>query len=304
MPTLSPSLEGRWEQIDATTWRFTPTQAALPLSTVSLTVPAGLTSSSGAEITRTVTARWKVRNGSVLRIQEVLAELGYLPLTWTRTSPQPAATSASDTAAAEMYSPPAGHFAWRFPNTPAPGSVEGGTFDRMAAAAMVAFEVKDRLPGYTSIRPQMWAALLTAEADHTTNPEGYTYALVSQTLPETLTLRHDGVDVDTFTVNTGINGRNTPVGNFFIERRFVSTSMSGRNPNGTYYSDHGVRWVNYFDGGDAIHGFVRARYGFPQSLGCVELPLPDAQIAYQRWLHYETPITVEAEPAASRAAST
>ncbi len=305
MPTLSPPLQGSWKQIGSTTWRFTPTEDALPLSTVSVTVPAGLTSSSGADLSRAVTASWKVRNGSVLRLQEVLAELGYLPLTWTRTSQPPAATSVLDTAVAEMYNPPAGHFAWRYPNTPPQlqAAWKEGTFDRMTAGAMVAFEVKDRLPGYTSIRPQMWAALLTALEADTTNPEGYTYALVSQSLPESLTLWHDGVDVETFRVNTGINGRNTPVGNFFIYRRFVSTTMSGQNPNGTYYNDHGVRWVNYFDGGAAIHGFVRASYGFPQSLGCVELPLPDAQIAYQQWLHYGTLVTVEPEPAATRAAS-
>ena len=306
MPTLSPPLQGSWKRVSSTTWRFTPTEAALPLSTESVTVPAGLTSSSGADLSRAVTASWKVRNGSVLGLQEVLAELGYLPLNWTRTkSPQPAATSVANTAVAEMYSPPAGHFTWRYPNTPPQlqAAWKAGTFDRMTAGAMVAFEIKDRLPGYTSIRPQMWAALLTALEDDTTNPEGYTYALVSQALPESLTLWHDGVDVETFAVNTGINGRNTPVGNFFVYRRFVSTTMSGENPNGTYYDDHGVRWVNYFDGGVAIHGFVRASYGFPQSLGCVELPLPDAQIAYQQWLHYGTLVTVEPEPAASRAAS-
>jgi hypothetical protein len=305
MPTLSPPLQGSWKRVSSTTWSFTPTEAALPLSSESVTVPAGLTSTAGAELSRPVTASWKVRNGSVLRLQEVLAELGYLPLSWVRTGPQPAATSVVDTAVAEMYNPPAGHFSWRYPNTPPQlqAAWKEGSFNRMTAGAMVAFEVKDRLPGYTSIRPQMWSALLTALEDDTTNPEGYTYALVSQALPESLTLWHDGIDVETFTVNTGINGRNTPVGNFFVYRRFVSTTMSGENPNGTYYDDHGVRWVNYFDGGVAIHGFVRASYGFPQSLGCVELPLPDAEIAYQDWLHYGTLVTVEPEPAASRAAS-
>ncbi len=305
MPTLDPALQGSWEQVGSRTWRFTPTEAAVPLSTESVTVPAGITSSSGAELSRAVTASWTVRNGSVLRLQQVLAELGYLPLTWTRTAPQSTASTGAAGAVSEMYDPPAGTFAWRYPNTPPQleAAWKQGAFDRMTAGAMVAFEVKDGLPGYTSIRPIMWQTLLTAEADHTTNPEGYTYALVSQALPETLTLWHDGVDVETFTVNTGINGRNTPVGNFFVYRRFISTTMSGENPNGTYYDDHGVRWVNYFDGGVAIHGFVRASYGFPQSLGCVELPLPDAEIAYEQWLHYGTLVTVEPEPAASKAAS-
>ena len=48
--------------------------------------------------------------------------------------------------------------------------------------------------------------------------------------------------------------------------------MSGYNPDGSYYSDPGMPDVAYFNGGDAVHGFLRASYGFPQSLGCVELP--------------------------------
>jgi hypothetical protein len=34
--------------------------------------------------------------------------------------------------------------------------------------------------------------------------------------------------------------------------------------------------VSYFNGGDALHGFIRASYGFPQSLGCVEMPFAEA----------------------------
>jgi hypothetical protein len=52
--------------------------------------------------------------------------------------------------------------------------------------------------------------------------------------------------------------------------------MTGTNPNGTKYNDPGVPWVNYFNGGDAVHGFIRSSYGFPQSLGCVEAPVSTA----------------------------
>jgi hypothetical protein len=40
-----------------------------------------------------------------------------------------------------------------------------------------------------------------------------------------------------------------------------------------------------------VHGFPRAAYGFPQSLGCVELPIPNAAIAWT-YIHYGTPVTV------------
>jgi len=55
------------------------------------------------------------------------------------------------------------------------------------------------------------------------------------------------------------------------------TTMTGTNPDGSKYSDPGIPWVSYFNGGDAIHAFTRASFGTPQSLGCVELPLADAQ---------------------------
>jgi hypothetical protein len=42
--------------------------------------------------------------------------------------------------------------------------------------------------------------------------------------------------------------------------------------------------VNYFNGGDAVHGFVRGGYGWPQSLGCVEVPISTAALI---WPHVQ-----------------
>ena len=52
--------------------------------------------------------------------------------------------------------------------------------------------------------------------------------------------------------------------------------MSGTNPDGSHYHDTGIPWVSYFNGGDALHGYIRASYGWPQSLGCVEMPFANA----------------------------
>ena len=54
------------------------------------------------------------------------------------------------------------------------------------------------------------------------------------------------------------------------------------NPDGSRYSDPGVRWVAYFNGGDAVHQFPRPGYGYPQSLGCVELPSSTAESIWAR----------------------
>ena len=59
-----------------------------------------------------------------------------------------------------------------------------------------------------------------------------------------------------------------------------SGTMSGTNPDGSHYSDPGIPWISYFNGGDALHGFVRASYGFPQSDGCVEMPITTAGRVY------------------------
>lgn len=308
MPSISPSLAGSWHRVGASALQFLPTTPAMPLAAETITIPAGsggMRGADGAELASVVTEHWQVRNGSILRLQQVLAELGYLPLTWTRTPANPsiaagANAAGGNTALEELYQPPTGSFAWRYPNTPAQlrTAWQVGVDNHMTTGAMVAFERHDGLPAYTSLRPQMWSALLTAEAHGTTNPEGYTYALVSQARPESLSLWHDGRIVYTSVANTGIAQTPTQPGTFFIYQRFASTTMQGDNPNGQYYVDHGVRWVNYFNGGDAIHGFVRASYGFPQSLGCVELPVSHAAIAW-RWLHYGTVVTVLPEPGAT-----
>ena len=44
--------------------------------------------------------------------------------------------------------------------------------------------------------------------------------------------------------------------------------------------DPGIPWVSYFNGGDALHGFVRGGYGYPQSDGCVEMPPANAAVVY------------------------
>jgi lipoprotein-anchoring transpeptidase ErfK/SrfK len=67
---------------------------------------------------------------------------------------------------------------------------------------------------------------------------------------------------------------------FPIYARYVSTTMSGTDVDGTKYVVPDVPWVNYFNGGDAVHGFPRGSYGSPQSNGCVELPISTAQTVY------------------------
>jgi lipoprotein-anchoring transpeptidase ErfK/SrfK len=70
------------------------------------------------------------------------------------------------------------------------------------------------------------------------------------------------------------------------------TTMSGTNPDGSHYSDPGIQYVSYFNGGDALHAFNRASFGTPQSLGCVELPLAAARTVWP-YTPIGTLVTVE-----------
>jgi peptidoglycan hydrolase-like protein with peptidoglycan-binding domain len=143
--------------------------------------------------------------------------------------------------------------------------------------------------------PQTWQELQQAVAHHVINKNGYSYVLVSEALPESLILYHDGKIVLQAPVNTGVPGAITPIGTFPIYLRYLSQTMSGTNVDGSHYDDQGVPYVNYFSGGCAVHGFPRIHYGYPQSLGCIELPIPAAKMAWND-LNYGDLVTVTASP--------
>ena len=80
--------------------------------------------------------------------------------------------------------------------------------------------------------------------------------------------------------NTGVPGAETAQGIFPIFSRLTSTTMTGEDVDGTKYKVEDVPWVNYFNGGDAVHGYERGSYGFPQSNGCVELPIETSHTVF------------------------
>ena len=101
--------------------------------------------------------------------------------------------------------------------------------------------------------------------------------MVSEGSPESINVWHNGKTVVTGPVNTGDpRGADRDRAPSPCSSTSRSTTMSGTNPDGSHYNDPGIPWVSYFNGGDALHGFIRASYGFPQSLGCVEMPYAEA----------------------------
>ena len=283
MPQIS--VPGTWQR-DGTALVFQPTVGLLPSSTVTLTVPGGSNGIRGADGSRLdapVQASWVVQPGSLLRADQLLATLGYLPVTWTPSDPS-AMTQADQISA--LYSPPAGTFEWRYPNTPAALQAmwAPGADNVLFQGAIMAFESHEDLTTDGQIGPTVWAKLVQAAASPAattaaSNPDGYTYTSVSKSLPETMTVWHNGAVVVQTAVNTGIHGYDTDDGTFPVYERLQTQVMKGTNPNGTPYADP-VAWVAYFNGSDAVHYIARGAFGYPQSLGCVEAPYAQAQQAW------------------------
>ncbi len=392
-PALTPAVPGYWTRTSATTWRFVPAANYPPLQRIVVTVPggtSGVTAVSGVTLASSRRTAFEVAGPSVLRLQELLAELDYLPVAFVPAAPPaPAApagpsggTAAAPSGASTTTAPPTapatgstglgstgstvpasgssgssgaqsqpgsggtrlssaaagdasasvavarlegsasspagagavkkassanvtasaasalsvestqpdsvdlaarpGDFVWRFPDIPSQLAAQWapGAWNTVTQGAVMAFEYAAGLDVDGQPGPAVWKALLTAVAKRQVDPSPYDYLLVTETVPETLYVWRDGTVVYQTLVNTGVPGASTELGTFPVYLRYTVTTMSGTNPDGTHYVDPGIPWVSYFNGSDAVHGFVRSGYGYPQSDGCVELPIANAQVVF------------------------
>ncbi len=277
-PRLRPKVPGSWTRPNDHTLVFTPSGLGFPFGRhVQLRLPEPIEVISGADPAPMRTLSWQVPRASPLRMKELLAEEGYLPLEWTPAGQAVRMTLGAQARAA--VNPPQGSFRWRYPNTPA--ALKGlwsssSLRATLVRGAIMAFENSHGMPvdGFPSMT--VFRALVHDELAGRQAEGGYSYVFVSESLPQTLTLWHAGRVILRTPVNTGIASRPTALGTYPVYAHLVETTMQGTNPDGTHYDDPGVPWVNYFNGGDAVHGFPRYGYGWPQSLGCVEAPIPTA----------------------------
>jgi peptidoglycan hydrolase-like protein with peptidoglycan-binding domain len=292
LPQLTPAIAGTWQR-SGDKAVFTP-QAGFPARThVTVTIPAlGATGTTpGTTSNASTTVKFTTGSYSTLALQQLLAQLGYLPLTWT-----PAAKTATGAVTPRQqlsaaYDPPAGSFRWKggYPSRLSSFWSQGEP-NTLTQGAVTAFEGDHGMTtdGYAS--SAVWKALLTASAAGQANTYGYSYAVVSQGSPESITIWHDGRQAFRSAANTGISIRPTPIGTFPVYEKLPYQVMQGTNPDGSHYADP-VQWVSYFSGGSAVHYFPRYSFGSPQSLGCVELPYGAAKQAYPL-LPYGTLVTV------------
>jgi L,D-transpeptidase-like protein/Big-like domain-containing protein len=299
MPTLSPSIPGHWAvQGDAAV--FAPAVGYFENTRVTVKIPGGLagvvsaagaTAGNGGTLGSNLSRSFTTGSFGTMGLQQVLAQLGYLPLTWT---PKSAAAISPASARAELsaaYSAPAGTFGWQ---NGYPWDLrkqwKAGSANILQVGAIRAFESVHGLTMDGSAGKTVWSRLLTAVAKGQKNPNGYTYALANQHYPETLTIWHNGRVVLKTAANTGIPASPTADGTFPVYLKYYFSYMKGTNPDGSKYNDP-VYYASYFNGGDAVHQFSRYSYGSYQSLGCVELPWDAAKKAYP-YLTYGSLVTV------------
>ena len=277
LPTLSPAVSGAWSVLSPTLLQYQATGPLVPGATETITVPggaAGVLGSRGQRLASTVTGTFTVAPGSTLRLQQLLAELGYLPVTFTAAAPVTSPTQEGNDQV--------GTFSWRWANQPSELTSlwTPGTYNTITQGAVMNFEAQHNLTTDGQAGPQVWSDLLAAVQSGQGNALAYGYVLVSENVPETATVYQNGAETYETPVNTGAATVETPQGTWPVFEHLTSTTMSGTNPDGSKYVDPGIPWVSYFHGGDALHGYVRAAYGYPQSDGCVEMPIANAAVVF------------------------
>ena len=285
LPQVSPAVTGTWQQ-EGDTVTFTPSTGFAAHTHVTVSVPAADgTLRSGYESSFT-TAGY-----STLRLQQLLAQLGYLPMSWHADLGAAIDNGSAAAQLAAAYTPPPGTFTWQrgYPSE-LYSFWQQGSDNLLVKGAVTGFEADHGFTPNGVASPAVWAALLKAAAANDRNTHGYSYAIANQGSPETLTIWHDGRNAFSSLANTGISIDPTPVGTFPVYLKLPFQVMQGTNPDGSSYADP-VQWVSYFSGGSAVHYIARGSYGYPQSLGCVELPYNAAEQAYPI-LPYGTLVTV------------
>ncbi|HEY5479565.1 MAG TPA: L,D-transpeptidase [Gaiellaceae bacterium] len=276
-PRLSPATPGHWRLLDAHTLAFRPGKLGFGLGeNVRVVLPqaAHLVGRAGRKLTRSF--NWQVASGSTLRLQQLLAQLGYLPLLWNPTTAVVPPSPEAQLAAA--LSPPHGEFVWRYPNTPTELRAiwRAGQPNQITRGAVMMFQDAHNLVVDALVGQRVWRALIADAIANKRRSAGYSYVYVHRGLPQSLNLWHNGKLVLSSPGNTGVPAAPTQLGTFPVFEHIPVGTMSGTNPNGSRYKDPGIRYISYFNRGEAIHAFNRSSFGTPQSLGCVELPLAAA----------------------------
>ena len=283
LPVITPTTAGHWHTLTSHAIEFVPSGYGYGLGAkVSIALPSGVRLVGGQSSSSSDTGNWTVPGGSIVRLQQLLALTNYLPLKFNYAGGKGVGLTpaAQENAAVD---PPKGAFAWQYSNTPAAlkSFWQVGASGVMMQGALMAFENDHDMTADGVAGPAVWKALISDVLAGKRSSFGYTFVSVSEASPETVEVWHNGkTPISGAAVNTGGASTPTATGTYPVFEHLPVTTMSGTNPDGSHYDDPGIQYVSYFNGGDALHAFTRAQYGFPQSDGCVEMPLATAAQVY------------------------
>ena len=277
VPTLSPNISGKWVQSNATTLTYDLDSPLIPYTQEVVTIPGGahgLTSKDGATLSSSHTVAFGVAAGDTLRLQQLLAQLDYLPVGFAPSGPAPTR--------ADLALDQQGSFSWRWPSLPTQLTSQWtqGAMNEITKAAIEDFENQNSIGVDGQAGPTVWTALLNDVINNKGSATPYVYVLVNKVVPQTATLWNNGTVQYTVPVNTGAPGADTTDGSYAVFEHVRFSEMKGTNVDGSTYDDPNIPYASYFNGGDALHGFIRASYGTPQSNGCVEMSYANAALIW------------------------
>ena len=245
LPVLSPAIAGTWQRTgDAAV--FTPATGFPARTRVTVTAGVGIaTAAKNSRGDSAPAAYFTTARYSTLRLQEILAQLGYLPLSW---APAVGAAVPTGEAAAQLaaaYAPPPGTFRWAGRGYPSSlySFWSQGNANTLDVGAITGFEADHGLAPDGVASRAFWSALLTAAAKDQRNTHGYSYAIASESLPETLTIWHDGREVFSSLANTGIGVRPTGAGHLPCVREAAVPGHVGHQPGRVALRGPGVLGV-------------------------------------------------------------
>jgi peptidoglycan hydrolase-like protein with peptidoglycan-binding domain len=225
-PKLSPEVDGKWSQPNPHTLRFVPAGFGVPLAAdLKVELPEAMEIVQADGSTKNSSeVEWEVPAGSEARLQQMLAELGYLPYKFTgevvdKTPEAQVAAATTET--------PKGHFAPRWGNTPS-GLKELWQDERevLVEGALMSYQERNGLEVDGVAGPEVWEAIMKSVIAGDVKPEkgaanGYSWSHVSESSPETVSIWHNGKWVlKDISANTGIPGAETELGTHNVYLRY------------------------------------------------------------------------------------
>ena len=261
LPRLEPAMPGHWEQVDSNTLSFRPSGLGFGLGgTVHVSVPGRLDLLERRERVDAATA------GDPRPARLSPGRLG-----------TPAGTrSTPTTEVADAVSAPHGTFSWRYAGTPTSLQAlwKPGSWNVVTEGAVMRFENVHGMATDGVAGPQVWRALMQDDLAGRRSDAGYNYVFVHETVPQSMSLWHDGRVILTSPGNTGIASAPTAQGTWPVFEHISVGTMSGTNPDGSHYNDPGIRWISYFHGGDALTSSRGRRSALRRASAASSCPRP------------------------------